>query len=378
MREMADALLSTGLAGAGYTTVNVVCNGWTGRDPTTGVLQENRTLWPDGISSLAKYLHSNGLQLGCYTSPANNNCCGEPGSLGYEALDMQTFAEWGCDHVMVDWCRPYVNPLETRAEYAKFGEAIANSSNPAMVYGIWPNGEGKSWKWAADVGGSYWRTASDISNSWDLSTPGQPRSPTGGSVLHNFDVAYSIPEIAQKTGPGKFTFLDQMVVGVVPDPSKPRMVPGPGLSDTEAQAHMSMWVMAASPLLTCNDVRNMSAAVRGILTNEEVLAVHKDPAVAMATRIDVGGGIEETHCLEYPAWSAYGRELADGSTAVMVLNRAATSSVVLLPVTAGPRTANAPLCRPTQILAPHRWRTSATRCTTRITCATCGSAATSP
>ena len=32
----------------------------------------------------------------------------------------------------------------------------------------------------------------------------------------------------------------------------------------------SMWVMAASPLLTCNDVRNMSAATKEILTNVEV------------------------------------------------------------------------------------------------------------
>ena len=33
MMQMADALLSTGMAEAGYDTVNVVCNGWTGRDP---------------------------------------------------------------------------------------------------------------------------------------------------------------------------------------------------------------------------------------------------------------------------------------------------------------------------------------------------------
>ena len=101
MREMADALISSGMAEAGYRMVNVVCSGWIGRDPTTHQLLENRTLWPDGIASLAKYLHSKDLQLGCYTSPATRNCCGEPGSLGFEAIDMETFARWGCDHVMV-------------------------------------------------------------------------------------------------------------------------------------------------------------------------------------------------------------------------------------------------------------------------------------
>ena len=42
---------------------------------------------------------------------------------------------------------------------------------------------------------------------------------------------------------------------------------------------MTMWVMAASPLLTNNDVRKMSPDIKAILTNPEVLAVHKDPLV---------------------------------------------------------------------------------------------------
>ena len=53
---------------------------------------------------------------------------------------------------------------------------------------------------------------------------------------------------------------------------------------------MTLWVMAASPLLACTDPRNMTAAIKGILTNPEMLAVHKDPLARMATRVDVGGG----------------------------------------------------------------------------------------
>ena len=167
MREMADALLSTGLAAAGYRTVNVVCNGWTGRDSVTHELQENEALWPNGgIAAFADYLHARNLSLGCYTSPATRNCCGEPGSLGYEDIDMAFFARVGCDHVMVDWCRGYKDPASTRDEYAKIGAAISRSSNPDMLYGVWPGGLGKSWKWGAAVGGHYWRTAQDIKNSW--------------------------------------------------------------------------------------------------------------------------------------------------------------------------------------------------------------------
>jgi len=53
---------------------------------------------------------------------------------------------------MVDWCRAYDNPKQARDAYAVVGEAIANSSNPNMLYGIWSAGIGKSWKWSADVG----------------------------------------------------------------------------------------------------------------------------------------------------------------------------------------------------------------------------------
>jgi hypothetical protein len=58
MLEMAEALISSGMAAAGYSTVNVVCNGWVGRDPTTGVLQENHTSWPNGMASFARKLHA--------------------------------------------------------------------------------------------------------------------------------------------------------------------------------------------------------------------------------------------------------------------------------------------------------------------------------
>jgi hypothetical protein len=80
--------------------------------------------------------------MGCYTSPGLVNCCSEPGSLGHEDTDMEFFARIGCDHVMVDWCRPYHNPLESMTEYKLIGDAIAKSSNPNMIYGIWHTGYG--------------------------------------------------------------------------------------------------------------------------------------------------------------------------------------------------------------------------------------------
>ena len=66
-----------------------------------------------------------------------------------------------------------------------------------------------------------------------------------------------------------------MIVGDVP--RRKGSAWGAGLSHEETIAHMSMWVMAASPLLTTVDVRNMTAETKAILTNPELLQIHKDP-----------------------------------------------------------------------------------------------------
>jgi hypothetical protein len=145
MNEMAEALISSGMAAAGYDTINVVCNGWAGRDPATGVLIENRTLWPTGMKGFAARLHgmTPPISVGCYTSPRTKNCmcgpapqggCEEGTGRGFERVDMEFFADVGCDHVMVD--SPDSGPDTFRERYATFGAAIANSSNPNMVYGV--------------------------------------------------------------------------------------------------------------------------------------------------------------------------------------------------------------------------------------------------
>jgi alpha-galactosidase len=111
MLGAAEALISSGMAIAGFDTLNVVCNGWMGRDATTGKLLENHTLWPTGIAGLATKLHAMEppLKLGCYTAPREKNCmcnplasgaCEEGTGPGHETIDMAFFASAGCDHVV--------------------------------------------------------------------------------------------------------------------------------------------------------------------------------------------------------------------------------------------------------------------------------------
>ena len=75
---------------------------------------------------------------------------------------MDFFAGVGCDHVMVD----APDSPDFKARYAAIGAAIANSSNPNMLYGVWNGGFGHAWKWAAEVGGHYWRMGTDTYDGW--------------------------------------------------------------------------------------------------------------------------------------------------------------------------------------------------------------------
>lgn len=106
IKESAEGLIKLGLDKFGYKFVTVDC-GWPSRNrDEEGRLQWNATLFPSGGKSLGDFLHNLGLAFGLY-SGAEFLQCGSTdlfASLGYEQLDVQSFAEWGGDslkHVLL-------------------------------------------------------------------------------------------------------------------------------------------------------------------------------------------------------------------------------------------------------------------------------------
>ena len=45
-----------------------------------------------------------------YADAGNLTCQNHPGSLGYEIVDAQSFAEWGVDYLKYDNCEPPISP----------------------------------------------------------------------------------------------------------------------------------------------------------------------------------------------------------------------------------------------------------------------------
>jgi alpha-galactosidase len=285
IRETADALVSSGMRDAGYRYV-VIDDCWQVARDAGGRLVADSARFPAGIKALADYVHSRGLKFGIYTDAGRHTCQGRPGTYGHEVQDARTFADWGVDYVKEDWC--YADSLDAPTQYARFRDALAQAGRP-IVFSICEWGSHTPWAWAPAIG-NLWRTTTDIDDSWS-------------SMLSNLDIS---GQHAAAAGPGAWNDPDMLEVG------------NGGMTDDEYRAHFSLWAIMAAPLMAGNDVRDMGAATRTILTNAEVIAVDQDSLGAQGTLVAEPA----------PELQVWMKPLRDGSRAVVLLNRSALQSVI--------------------------------------------------
>ena len=156
-----NAASSSGPGGAGDTAKTG------GKRDSSGVLQPDPAKFPD-MKGLADYVHGLGLKIGIYSSPGPDTCEGYEGSYGHEQQDARTYAAWGIDYLKYDWCGAFTlyKDSEMQAVYQKMGDALLNSGR-AIVFSLCQYGLEDVWKWGSAAGGNLWRTAGDISDSWD-------------------------------------------------------------------------------------------------------------------------------------------------------------------------------------------------------------------
>jgi alpha-galactosidase len=284
VREMADAMVSSGMRDLGYVYVNID-DTWEGLRDANGHLAPNAK-FPD-MKALADYIHARGLKLGIYSSPGPRTCAGYPGSYGHEADDAETFARWGIDYLKYDWCSAhyiYKNDV-LRPVYQKMGEALEATKRP-IVFSLCEYGMGGVEKWGAMAGGNLWRTTGDIQDNWT-------------SMIGNIEKqVYTAPY----AGPGHWNDPDMLEIG------------NGHMTDDEYRTHMSLWALSAAPLLAGNDLRNMTEQTKAILMNREVIAIDQDPLGIQATPRR-SGNVE--------TWV---KPLADGSVAVGIVNLGSTSA----------------------------------------------------
>ena len=268
IREMADAMVESGMKDAGYEYINID-DCWHGERDQDGNIQVSKEHFPSGMKALAEYVHAKGLKLGIYSDAGNTTCAGRPGSRGHEYQDAKTYADWGIDYLKYDWCD--TDKLNPEGAYTTMRDALHATGRP-ILYSICEWGDNQPWEWATDIGHS-WRISGDIYPCWDCGYSWGSWSSWG--VLKILDMRKDL-NLRQYAKRGQWNDMDMMEVGN-------------GMTAAEDRSHFSLWAMLNSPLIAGNDLRTMSKQTLDILTNKDIIALNQDAAGVQAMRyIDAG------------------------------------------------------------------------------------------
>ena len=303
IREAADALESSGLAEHGWAYVNID-DFWQNK-PSSGDKTLNgperkedgmvntNARFPD-MKGLVNYIHAKGFKAGIYSSPGPKTCGGCTGSYMHEAQDAKSYADWGFDYLKHDWCSyesvASGEGLERAMKpYRIMGEAL-RAQNRDIVFSLCQYGRDDVSAWGAKVGGNSWRITGDVFDRWSV-------------ILHAIK---ALKTVWQNAAPGAWNDPDMLCVGKMcwNDFKGSRLAPN------EQYTHISLWALAASPLLIGCDLTKLDEFTLSLLRNDEVIAIDQDPlGLAAACIVDKG-----TH-------EIWARPLMDGSIAAGLLNK---------------------------------------------------------
>jgi alpha galactosidase A-like protein/alpha galactosidase C-like protein len=300
----ADAMKSSGLAAAGFQYVNVddfwyQCPGSQGPNvDADGRWVTDTTKFPasgstNGIAAVAAHVHADGLKFGLYVTPGvshqavvanspilgtsdhiddiatttaekNYNCKGmvgidysKPGAQAFINSWADEFASWGVDYVKMDGVG-----ASDIADLKAWSAALRQTGRPIHLElsNSLSISDASTWKQYSNG----WRTGGDVECY---------SCESGGSSYPLTNWAHIQSRFAQVAdwqpdgGPGAFNDYDSTEVGNGGND---------GLTAAERQSQLSLWALAASPLILGTDLTHLDSTDLSYLTNKRVLAVDQD------------------------------------------------------------------------------------------------------
>ena len=350
IRRMADAMRSQGLVGHGWSFINID-DCWTGeRDPASKAIRGN-VKFPD-MAALSSYVHGQGMKLGVYSTPWMSTYAGYIGGSAPNAAadysahyrpeaqrqgpgqyfgrypggiaaglctigpvwlvdhDARQFAAWGVDFVKYDWKEwplvrradgvhepdPAASHDKTEAMIRRFHDDF-RAVDRDIILSLSPRHSRREDPWCARYA-NLWRLTEDITPGWPCLT-----APFAGELAERHALS----------GPGHFGDLDMLQIGSigVPNSTNDSFRPSP-LTPAEQYFQVSLWCLLQQPLLLSCDLTQLDDFTRGLITNDEVLAINQDAAVKPAHRAAAQPG-------SYEVWR---KELADGAVVYGLFNLA--------------------------------------------------------
>jgi alpha-galactosidase len=240
--EIAEAMVNTDMAEVGYEYV-VLDTSWQLRIDMFRRIVADPERFSHGIRFLTDYIHAKGLRFGIYASRRGTGRQGPPGDSDQNFSDAMDYSHRDLDYLKYDWY--YFPGNETASLYTMMQQALYAVARPVVFnfYECCPS-PGKSQEKNPMP---QWQPVNPV-KSWD-------------GMMEIFDRQ---KKIVQRTGPGHWNDPGMLDVG------------NGHMTTEEYRTHFSLWCMLAAPLMTGNDLRNMSQETLGILTNREMIAIDRD------------------------------------------------------------------------------------------------------
>ncbi|MBR5689642.1 MAG: glycoside hydrolase family 27 protein [Prevotella sp.] len=312
VKTVADAMVSSGLAAAGY---NYLCidDLWHAAEREAGTDKPlyDAEKFPNGMKAVSDYVHSKGLKFGIYSDAGTKTCAGCFGSVGYEEIDAQQYAEWEVDLLKYDYCNAPTDVETCRERYKAMGDALKNTGREILFY-MCEWGAREPWKWGAETGATCWRCTYDTRDGWN--------GINGGiGILQSIE---GMKDIWAYSGVNRFNDADMLCIGIHgKGKSSNHLVVGePGMTQTEYRTQFSLWCMWSSPLSLSFDLRKpISDDDLAMMTNSELIALDQDPMGQQAEFIGETDGIQ-----------IYAKDLENGDVAIAVLNLNDTERVATI------------------------------------------------
>lgn len=243
---------------------------WQGTRKADGTPQPNASRFPNGLKTVADYVHQNGMKFGLYTDAADRTCAGAFGSYGYETIDAKTYADWGVDVVKCDYCYAPDDVETAKKRYKALADAFAAAGNNTMLY-ICEWGVREPWKWGAEVGGRCWRISQDVRDCWT-------GSGSGVGVVQSIE---AMKNLSAYQGVNRFNDSDMLCTGLHATGKSSNDLcggTGAGMTDDEYATQFALWCMWSSPMaLSFDPSKNtLTDADFKLLRNKELIALNQD------------------------------------------------------------------------------------------------------
>jgi len=269
IKGAADAMIRYGLDKIGYEYVNID-DCWQVSRLSNGTIIADPKNFPDGIKSVADYIHQKGLKVGIYSDRGDLTCQGRPGSLNYEKIDAATYAAWGVDYLKEDSCYASDNHQVAFSQYAKMRDSLNVTGRP-IYFSLcgWND-------WYSPVGktlGNSWRIAGDcydwpsVLKAIDTNAPLYPYADIGG---------WNDPDMLIGSS-NKTAFK---------------------LTQIQSRMMFSLWSVMTAPLLIGSNIVDLSDWDLETYSNKDIIDVDQDVGGSQGKRI-AGGNLNNNEKLIY-------------------------------------------------------------------------------